>query len=132
MEEKAKKAFFEELYQLDQDYSEEDQSNAGVILRQSKPISSPSKVLTPDNLPQASSLPKVKLLAKSSSPPESPKPSTQVIFDTPTIGKKAANMPAQKGPSKMIGKRKRGQSLEMKPESQQIFSGLAFCGSQYP
>ena len=132
MEEKTKEAFFEELYQLDQDSSEEDQSNASVILRQSKPISSPSKALTPNNIPQASSLPRVKLLAKSSSPPESPKRSAQVIFDTPTIGKKAANMSAQQGPSKYIGKRKRDQPLELKPESQQIFSGLAFCGSQYP
>ena len=151
MEEKAKEAFFEELYQLDHDSSEEDQSNASVILRESKfTASSSSKELTPINrvihssrqhslsrtvsapLPQASNPSQSKLRVNSSfSSTVSPKPSTQVIIDTPIIVKKAANMSAQKEVSKMIRKRKRGQSLELKPESQQIFSGLAFCGSQY-
>ena len=149
MEEKAKEAFFEELYRLDQDSSEEeDQSNASVILRESKLVSSPLKERTTTSgvihssgqhplwrtvsapSPQASNPSRANLLAKSPSALRvSSKPSTQVIIDTPVMAKKAAHTSAQKEVKKATGKRKRGQSLELKPESQQIFGGLGFCRS---
>ncbi len=156
MEQEAKEAFFDELYQLDEEESsEEDQSNASVILGQSRlalPWSSVS-VITPRNDIIHSSRPDNSLLRTVSAPlPQllaldphqnnavdkdsfsstvSSKLSEQVIIDTPIMAKKTANMTAQKELSRIIGKRKRGQSLELKPESQQIFSGLAFCGSKF-
>ena len=151
MEKEAKKALFHDLYQLDEeDSGEEDQSNASVILRQSRlgsdvsariPISRLIHSSRPEKsllrtvsapLPQLStSTPfKANVVEKSSnSSMVSPEPSKQVIVNTPVMAKKTTGITAQKGTSKTNGKRKRGQSLELKPESQQIFNGLAFCGS---
>ena len=156
MEKEAKEALFRELYQLDEeDSAEEDRSGASVILRESRLALSASEISakTPRNsaihcsrseqsllrtvsapLPQLSapSLRQANVAGKSPlSSTASSNPSEQVIIDTPTMAKRVASVNAQKGASKAIGKRKRGQSLELKPESQQIFNGLAFCRSQY-
>ena len=153
MEKEAKEILFDELYQLDkEDSSEEDQSNASVILRQSK-VTPSSDVLartrrnrvshsSPPNQtllrtvsapllqPSALSPPQTNVMERSSfSSTASLHPSEQVITDTPIMAKKSASVTAQKEVSKTFGKRKRGQSLELKPESQQIFKGLAFCKS---
>lgn len=155
MEEKEKETLFDELYQLDEDDSgEEDQSDASVILRQSRlalalPRSNVS-ARAPSNRVIHSSRPEQSLLRTVSAPLTQPsvsnhrqanvverssfsstassKPFEQIIIDTPIMPKKSAGMTAQKEAPK-TGKRKRGQSLELKPESQQIFNGLAFCES---
>ena len=156
MDQEAKEAFFDELYLLDEeDSSDEDQSNASVILRQSRlgpQFRSDVSERTPRNRVLVSSRPDQSLLRTVSAPlPQPPassprqdnvihrssfsstsslQPSEQVIIDTPIMAKKNASMTAQNGVSKTGGKRKRGQSLELKPESQQIFNGLAFCESR--
>ena len=151
MEEKEKEKLFNELYQLDEeDSGEEDQSNISVILSQSRLVLPQSGVLprTPKNTVIHSSRPEPSLLRTVSAPlPQlsasshrqanelerssfssttSFKPSKQVIIDTPIMAKKVASL---KESSKTTGKRKRNQSLELKPESQRIFDRLAFCQS---
>ena len=155
MEKEAKEVIFRELYQLDEESSgEEDQSNISVILRQSRhPIlasdvsarvlrngvihssrlqQSLSHTISAP-LPQLStSTPRQANVAKKSSFSSiaSSRSSEQVIIETPIMAKKIASMQPQKVASKATGKRKRGQTLELKSESQQIFNGLAFCRSQ--
>ena len=143
MEEEEKEALFDELYQLDNEDSEEDQSNASVILRHSRlplprsdvwaraPRNRAIHCFRPEqSLLRTVSAPLADTAEKSSfSSITSSRPSEQVIVDTPIIVKKSAAMTTQKEASKTTGKRKRGQSLELKPESQQIFIGLAFCRS---
>ena len=156
MEKEEKEKFFDELFRLDQeDSGEEDQSNVGVILHQSRlalprpdvsattPKTSSSYFPRPDQsllrtvsapLPQlsASSSRQSHLAKETSFPPAvSPNSSAQVVFDTPMMGKKGSSMTAKTEAPKTTGKRKRGQSFETKPESQQIFNGLAFCRSHY-
>lgn len=149
MEEKEKEAFFDELYQLDEeDSSEEDQSNVSIILRQSRLAQtdvsargSRNKVIHPSHpdqsllrtvsapLPQpsASNHCQSKMLERGTfTSTASSKPSQQVIIDTPVMAKKSVGMTALKEVSRTTGKRKRGQSLELKPESQRIFDRLAF------
>lgn len=153
MEEKEKEAFFDELYQLDEeDSSEEDESNASIILRQSRLAQtdvsargSRNKVIHPSRpdqsllrtvsapLPQpsASNHRQSNVLERGSfTSTASSKPSQQVIIDTPVMAKKSVGMTALKEVSRTTGKRKRGQSLELKPESQRIFDRLAFCQSR--
>ena len=151
MEKEAKEALFRELYQLDEDSSEEDQSNASVILRESRLASLGSDVSAsirrdkaihssrrersllrtvsaPLPQPSASNPRQAEVVEKHSfTSTASSKLSEQVILDTPIMTKKNTSMTAQKGASKAIGKRKRGQSIELKPESQQIFKDLGFC-----
>ena len=151
MEKEAKEALFRELYQLDEDSSEEDRSNASVILRESRlaPLGSDVPASIGRDKAIHSSRRERSLLRTISAPllqPSASKPcqadvvekrsftSTassklpeQVILDTPIMTKKNTSMTAQKGASKAIGKRKRDQSIELKPESQQIFKGLGFC-----
>ena len=149
MEEKEKEALFDELYRLDEDSSEEDRSDASVILHESRLALHRSDVSAraPRNdvlhssllrtvsapLPQPSApgYRHANVIESSSfSSTASSKASKQVIIDTPVVAKKTAAMTPWKGASKTPGKRKRGQSLELKPESQQIFNGLAFCVSR--
>ena len=153
MEKEAKETLFNELYQLDEeDSTEEDRSNASVILQQSR-LSLPPKSVSarsPGNIVLRSSRREQSLLRTVSAPlprlsTSSPRQanvverssfssavssslSQKVIIDTPIIAKKNADM-TQKKASKTTRKRKRGQSLELKPESQQIFNSLGFCRS---
>ena len=155
MEKEAKEALFRELYQLDEDSSEEDQSNASVILRESRLASLGSDVTASIGRDKAihSSRRERSLLRTVSAPLPQPsasnphqaevvekrsftstacsKLSEQVILDTPIMTKKNTSMTARKEPPKAIGKRKRDQSIELKPESQQIFKGLGFCRLVY-
>ena len=156
MEKEAKEVLFRELYQLDEESSgEEDQSNISAILRQSRDaiLASDVSARIPRNrvihssrlqqslshtisapLPRlsASSPHQANVVERSSfSSTASLKSSEQVIIETPHRAKKVANMTAQRVASKATGKRKRGQTLELKSKSQQIFNGLAFCRSQY-
>ncbi|CAD6576336.1 MAG: hypothetical protein ASARMPREDX12_007849 [Alectoria sarmentosa] len=134
MEEKEKETLFDELYQLDEDDSgEEDQSGVSVILRQSRlalalPRSKFSaRAPTPLPQPSVSNHRQANVVETSAfSSTASSKPSEQIVIDTPIMPKKTAGLTAQKEAPKTTRKRKRGQSLELKPESQQIFNGLAF------
>ncbi len=153
MEEKEKEALFDELYQLDEEDSSEEDQNASVILRQNKlglPWSDVS-ARSPRSRVIHSSRPEQSLLRTVSAPLPQPSasnhhqtnmverssffstassnPSQQVVIDTPIITKKFVGMTARNGASRTTGKRKRGESLEVKPESQQIFNRLAFCQS---
>lgn len=153
MEKEAKETLFNELYQLDkEDSCEEDRSNASVILRQSRlsPLPKNVSARSPRNIVLHSSRPEQSLLRTVSAPlprlsTSSPRQanvverssfssavssrlSPKAIIDTPIIAKKIADM-TQKKASKTTRKRKRGQSLELKPESQQIFNSLGFCRS---
>ena len=153
MEKEAKETLFNELYQLDrEDSSEEDRSNASVILRQSRlsPLPKNISARLPRNIVLHSSRPEQSLLRTVSAPlprlsTSSPRQanvverssfssavsstlSPKAIIDSPIIAKKIADM-TQKKASKTTRKRKRGQSLELKPESQQIFNSLGFCRS---
>ena len=154
MEKEAKEILFNELYQLDkEDSTEEDRSNASVILGQSR-LSLPPKSVSarlPGNTVLHSSRREQSLLRTVSAPlprlsTSSPRQANvverssffsavssrlpqKVIVDTPIVAKKNADM-TQKKASKTTRKRKRGQSLELKPESQQIFNSLGFCWSR--
>ena len=155
MEKEEKEKLFDELYRLDQeDSSEEEQSNVSVILRHSRlalpqpdvSATTPKSSFTYSSRPNQSVLRTVSaplpqlsasrshqthLVKKTSFPPAvSPNSSAQIVFDTPMMGKKGSCMTAKTEVLKTTGKRKRGQSFETKPESQQIFNGLAFC--RYP
>ena len=151
----AKEALFHELYRLDEDSSEEDQSNASVILRESRlaPLASDVSASTASEKAIHSSRRERSLVRTVSAPlpqpsaskprqagvtekrsftsTESSKVSEQAILDTPIMAKKITSMAAQKGASKAIGKRKRNQLIELKPESQQIFKDLGFCILEY-
>lgn len=150
MEKKEKEAFFDELYQLDEeDSGEEDQSNVSVILRQSRLAQTdvsargprnrfvqPSRteqpllrtVSAPLPQPSASYHRQASVVERSSfSSTASLKPSQQVIIDTPMMAKKTVGNTASKEALRTTGKRKRGQSLQLQPESQRIFDRLAFC-----
>ena len=151
MVEKEKETLFDELYRLDEeDSGEEDRSDAVVILRESRLApSSDVSARVPGNNLDHSPRPGQSFLRTVSAPLPQPsasnrwqadtverssfhstvsfKPSDQVIIDTPIMDTKTSNANGQKDASKTIGKRKRGRSLELKPESQQIFNGLAFC-----
>lgn len=149
-EKKAKKiAFFAELYELDEpDDESEDTSGIDLILQQSK---TPTRSLPKQNLSQT--LRSYHSLGRTTSAPlpnlsshapnevhviqDGPSPSPVPIINSAlqcqvTVhGRKMPNdgaAPISRKPlSKAVGKRKRGQSLEPIPDSQQIFKGLAFC-----
>ena len=151
MEKEAKETLFRELYQLDEDSSQEDQSNASVILRASRlaPLGLDVSVRTERDNSVHSSRCEPSLLRTVSEPlpqPSVPKSrqadvaekrsftstassklSEQIILDTPIMTKKTPRVTAWKDARKAIGKRKRDQPIELKPESQQIFKGLGFC-----
>ncbi|KAK3176330.1 hypothetical protein OEA41_007653 [Lepraria neglecta] len=143
MEKEKKEAFFHELYQLDDESEEEDLSDADAILRRSK---STTKARANRNRPIRSSGPKHSLgrtisapLSQISTPIGCQAVSTLVntsfssimarkaqkdeVLDTPHDGSQPSKA---KGSAKDNGKRKRGQSLALLPESQQIFKGLIF------
>lgn len=143
-EKKAKKiAFFKELYELDEpDDESEDTSGIGLILRPSKipprsterlRSSNPLGRTTSAPLPYSSSNARNEAHILQDGPCPSPVPNVNSArHDQVTIA--GRNMPAsgvaatsRKPRSKATGKRKRGQSLELIPDSQQIFKGLAFC-----
>ena len=145
MEKETKEAFFDELYQLDQeDSGEEDQSNASVILRQSRiawpdvprnssvhsspPVPSQlSTFLTPLPQPVTPSCQQAKIVERSSSSLTASSKQSEQFIDTLIMANKTVKTNDGKEASKVLGKRKRNQSLELRPESQRIFSGLAFC-----
>jgi len=139
MEKAAKEAFFNELYELDNDSEGEESCNASVILRQSRPPS--SGPWTRSRTPQHSILNSIRSgpslartvsapLPHSTSAKTSDIPSksqSQEINRTSNMPKPSENTTAMKATLKQTGKRKRGESLQLVPESEQIFNGLSFC-----
>ena len=123
MEKEKKEAFFHELYQLDDESEEEDLSDADAILRRSK---STTKARANKNRLIRSSGPKHSLgrTITSFSSIMARKAQKDEVLDTPHDGSQPSKA---KGSAKDNGKRKRGQSLALLPESQQIFKGLIFC-----
>ena len=149
-EKKAKKiAFFNDLNELDEsDDESEDMSGIDLILRHSKV---PSRSLPTQRLsqPLCLSYPLGRTISaplpnSSSHAPnevniiqDGPGPSlvpvinsahhNQVSVDGHKVSDGGIAMASTKALSKAKGKRKRGQSVEPVPESQQIFKGLTFC-----
>lgn len=153
MEKTAKEAFFDELYKLDEDDSgEEDASNASIVLSRSKlvvqkprigPRMEQDKVIHPlrSDQPLARTV-SAPLPHQESTPDNLLRPHDAITYtstDAPFIqGFHISNAPSitksvdstkTKSMPKATGKRKRGQSLEQKPEYQQVFRGLSFCMS---
>ncbi len=150
MEEKAKKTMFRELYELDDEESEEeDSSNASLILKRCKITPSSPRVETgtsrdrvnrsPRSIPSfkhAVSAPLLSLLTTPASqgcPNASQSFPSTLHFETPMQqAVDTSNSVTKPGHTRTTltpnnGKRKRGRSLEPKPASQQIFKGLSFC-----
>ena len=144
MEKEKKEAFFSEIYRLDDGSEEEDLSNADAIIRyrnssfqartKKYPLIHPSRpshslgrtISTP--LPwisTATSYPAGSASANTSfSSNMTRKAQRDDLLDIPHDN----NQPSKsKGGTKVNGKRKRGQSLALMPDSQQIFKGLSFC-----
>lgn len=156
LEKETKKAFFDELYQLD-DVSDgaEETSTISLILAQSKVTASTSTVdsrgakrrITDDlrfnpPLNRTLSNPHAQVSDSTSGMIPSAKkpqlvaldidePSASAFFkeQTPNVTSKQANHNVVGKARRQAGKRKRGQSFNTMPESQQIFKGLAFCKS---
>lgn len=142
MEKAAKEKLFRELYQLDQESEgEEDSSNASVMLSRCKLPTSRHRVGA--RITQATILGSSSLSRTVSSPlPEgrsTPRrrngplnglsfsviPSSVIEERHSTERTALPTLPTTM--AKPSGKRKRGQSFETKPESQQLFKGLSFC-----
>jgi len=152
MEEEAKKIFFRELYHLDDEDSEdEDSGNAILFLKSSKASPSTARVEagTPQDRFNHCSRP---------NPPLKHIVSEPLLLSSPltTLASQGRPTASQSFPSSLIptspmqqaidhsngvdkagqtrialmpkhGKRKRGRSLEPRPASLQIFLGLSFC-----
>ena len=151
MEEEEKKAFFEGLYALDDSTDEvEDSSGIDEILRQSKPSTSTRQHNVSKRVRREVPCPQdfKHSLARTASAPLQPSTS----FPRSTSSGKRRPTSLLHGPAKAINieqivantdrkelasntmhktsrpssKRKRGQSFQLLPESQQIFKGLSF------
>ena len=159
MDQKTKKEFFAEVYKLDEEeIEEEDLSHASEFLKSSRSIATskrhggpkPNKILertvsaplpatastllrlTRNKSPAPSS---TLLTAKRQTLDEAPasikntEPDIRPLRKAPLGLAKLADIPTPQNMPKTSGKRKRAQSLEMKPESQQVFRGCSFCQS---
>ena len=148
MDKEKKKAFFDELYKLDDSESEEDRSNAEEILRQSRQITQRNKGVQcsrPDNplgrtfsapLPPVSTPSRDRLDDSVKAPIPSHLSHTSHtakrdgLADTSRQDKRTHDVTVRKDGFRANHKRKRGQSMSLMPESQQIFRDLSFCTSQ--
>ena len=153
MEKAAKEKLFLELHQLDDEESEtEDSSNANLILSKNKPLE-PSVSLEKGRIQPASSITTCldRPIGHTVSAPLSKQPTapgkqagdiprgTETSVNIPpnshrhqevkNLGRirKAVSTTDPKSMTKSSGKRKRGESHEMKPEALQIFKGSSFC-----
>lgn len=128
-----KVAFFTELFALDEDEDEtEDSEDPAVIMRQfkapckphiSEEEEAPLERTTSALVPNASSSQAASSSIQSSSQPTRMPPA---IGNSNTSSPVEVVKPAKAAP-KMKGKRKRVHSPKLIPDSQQIFKGLAFC-----
>lgn len=148
MEEKKfqKVALFKALYQLDDpDDESEDISDISVMVRQSKTSSLSSclvqqKPTCPSrmNYPIARTISAPLPLTSSNAPSKDTTQSSPILIvnrsihdqgaiKSPVMLSRGFNTTSSKKAPTNKGKRKRGQSLEVISESQQIFKGLVFC-----
>ena len=142
MDKETKETFFDELYKLDDSESEEDGSNAEEILRQSRDLTQRNRgvqrsrpdqpfgrtVSAPVPLILTPSRDRLDDFVKapiSSLPSHTAKRDTFV--DTSRQNKQTHDGTVLKNGYRANNKRKRGQSLSLMPESQQIFKNLSFC-----
>lgn len=142
MDKETKETFFDELYKLDDSESEEDGSNAEEILRQSREITQRNRgvqrsrpdqplgrtvsapvplVSTPsrDRVDNSVKAPISSLLSHTAK--------RDTFVDTLPQNKQTRDGTVFKNGYRANHKRKRGQSLSLMPESQQIFKNLSFC-----
>ncbi len=142
MDKETKEIFFNELYQLDDDESEEDYSNAEEILHQSRPITLRNERVQcsrPDQplgrtvsapLPLASTPSRDRIDNSVKAPTSSVLSHTakrDMFVDISRQNKQTHDVTDLKDGFRANGKRKRGQSLSLMPESQQIFKNSSFC-----
>lgn len=127
-----KVAFFTELFGLDEDEDEtEDPEDAAVIMRQFKAPCKPhnnSEEAAPLERTTSAAVSNASSQAASSSI-KSPSELVRVpsAIENPSSFRPVEVVKPAKAAPKRKGKRKRGQSPELIPDSQQIFKGLAFC-----
>ena len=111
--------FFTELFRLDEDEEEtEDPEDAAVILKQFKPLRQSRQCEQRAFLRCETSSP-----LSNTSVVEASSPLIQLPSEP---SRRPPRVKAKVTPKKK-GKRKRGQSLELLSDSQQIFKGLEFC-----
>lgn len=149
-------ALFQQLYQLDESEEEPEGIDQIDILRHSKSINHASEKKVPSSpspaqklsrplsschpfgrttsapLPQAPSLESNKVQIICDNPRSSPISTVNPVYDPAMVDGHAlsscgSNVVTTKDVRKAKGKRKRGLSLEVIPESQQVFRGLTFC-----
>ena len=145
MDKETKETFFDELYKLDDSESEEDCSNAEEILRQSRQITQRNRSVQRSLLDQpfgrtvSAPLPLVSTPSRDrvDNSVKAPIPSLlshpakrDRLVDTSRQNKRTHDVTVRKDGFRVNHKRKRGQSLSLMPESQQIFKNLSFCTSQ--
>ena len=145
MDKETKETFFNELYQLDDDESEEDSSNAEEILRQSRSITLRNRrvqCLRPDQpfgrtvsapLPLVSDPSSARVDNSVKAPISSILSHTakrDMCLDISRQTKQTHTVTNLKDGFRANGKRKRGQSLNLMPDSQQIFKNFSFCTYQ--
>ena len=142
MDKETKETFFNELYQLDDNESEEDCSNAVEILRQSRSITQRNRLVRCSHPDQplgrtvSAPLPLVSTPSKDRVDNSMKAPTSSVLsytakrdmfVDTSRQKKQTHDVTVLKDGFRVNGKRKRGQSLSLMPESQQIFKNSSFC-----
>ena len=142
MDKETKETFFDELYKLDDSESEEDCSNAEEILRQSREITQRNRDVhcsRPDQpfgrtvsapLPLVSTPSRYRMDNSVKAPISSLLSHTTKkdrFVDASRHNKQTHDVTVLKDGGRANHKRKRGQSLSLMPESQQIFKNLSFC-----
>lgn len=138
-----KVAFFKEIYELDEpDDETEDTAGISEILRDSKKVPSPELPqrrgrISVSNLLGNRHNPVPVEVNKETSwtfPPdvilEPPSTDDEVLIKENAMHNSEVNIARTKKAIKAAkGKRKRGDALQILPEAQQLFKGLAFCPS---
>ena len=142
MDKETKETFFNELYQLDDSQSEEDRSDAVEKLRQSRSIMQRSRRVRCSHPDQplertvSAPLPLVSTPSKDGVENSMKAPTSSVLSHTVKRDmfveisgqeKQTHDVTVLKDGLRVNGKRKRGQSLSLLPESQQIFKNSSFC-----
>ena len=142
MDKERKETFFNELYHLDDNESEEDYSNAVEILRQSRSITQSNRRVHCSHPDQplgrtvSAPLPLLSTPSKDGVDNSMKAPTSSVLSHTAKRDmfvnisrqkKQTHDVTVLKDGPRVNGKRKRGQSLSLMPESQQIFNNLSFC-----
>lgn len=142
MDKETKETFFNELYELDDDESEQDRSNTEELLRQSRQITQRNRGVQgsrPDQLfgrTVSAPLPLVSTPSRNrvDDSVKTPIPSLlshtakrDKLVESSRQNKRTHDVTVRRDGSRVNHKRKRGQSLSLMPESQQIFKNLSFC-----